>query len=76
MFSILAKRRLHWLGQVACMEDGRIPKDILLVNSPLAQDSLVDQLSGIKMSANATSGLAILNLPTLKPWLLTEMCGG
>ena len=47
-----------------------------MVNSPLAQDPLVDQLSGIKMSANATSGLAILHLPTLKPWLLTEMCGG
>ena len=47
-----------------------------MVNSPLAQDPLVDQLSGIKMSANATSGLAILHLPTLKPWLLTEMFGG
>ena len=47
-----------------------------MVNSPLAQDPLVDQLSGIKMSANATSGLAILHLPTLKPWLLTEMFSG
>ena len=44
-----------------------------MVNSPLAQDPLVDQLSGIKMSANATSGLAILHLPTFKPWLLTEV---
>ena len=28
-FSILAKRRLRWLGRVARMEDGRIPKDML-----------------------------------------------
>ena len=29
MFSILAKRRLRWLGHVARMENGRIPKDTL-----------------------------------------------
>ena len=29
MFSILAKRRLRWLGHVARSEDGRIPKDML-----------------------------------------------
>ena len=29
MFTILAQRRLRWLGHVCRMEDGRIPKDIL-----------------------------------------------
>ena len=29
MFSLLAKRRLCWLGHVARMEDGKIPKDML-----------------------------------------------
>lgn len=29
MFSILSQRRLHWLGHVCRMDDGRIQKDIL-----------------------------------------------
>ena len=29
MFTLLRQRRLRWLGHVYCMEDGRIPKDIL-----------------------------------------------
>ncbi|XP_036407648.1 uncharacterized protein LOC118793535 [Megalops cyprinoides] len=29
MFTLLRQRRLGWLGHVHCMEDGRIPKDIL-----------------------------------------------
>ena len=29
MYSLLSQRRLHWLGQVWRMEDGRLPKDIL-----------------------------------------------
>ena len=29
MFTLLRQHRLHWLGHVYCMEDGRIPKDIL-----------------------------------------------
>ena len=29
MFALLTQRRLRWLGHVRCMEDGRIPKDLL-----------------------------------------------
>ena len=29
MYSLLSQRRLRWLGQVARMDDGRIPKDLL-----------------------------------------------
>ena len=29
IFAMLTKRRLRWLGHVTCMDDGRIPKDIL-----------------------------------------------
>ena len=27
--SLLMKRRLRWIGHVRCMDDGRIPKDIM-----------------------------------------------
>lgn len=27
MFALLKQRRLHWLGHVSSIEDGRIPKD-------------------------------------------------
>ena len=29
MYSLLRQRRMHWIGHVRRMEDGRIPKDIL-----------------------------------------------
>ena len=29
MHSLLSQRRLRWLGHIRCMEDGRLPKDIL-----------------------------------------------
>ena len=29
MYALLTKRRLHWLGRVTRMHDGRLPKDIL-----------------------------------------------
>ena len=29
MFALLSQRRLHWLGHVWCIEDGRIPKNVL-----------------------------------------------
>ena len=29
LYSVMAKRRLRWLGHVSRMEDGRIPKDLL-----------------------------------------------
>ena len=29
MYSLLKQRRMHWLGHVVRMEDGRIPKDLL-----------------------------------------------
>ena len=29
MYALLTKRRLRWLGHVARMQDGRLPKDIL-----------------------------------------------
>ena len=28
MFALLKQRRLHWLGHVSSIEDGRIPKDM------------------------------------------------
>ena len=29
MFSLLKQRRMRWMGHVCCMENGRIPKDLL-----------------------------------------------
>lgn len=35
VFALLSQRRLRWLGHASRMEDGRIPKDILLASLPL-----------------------------------------
>ncbi|XP_067029779.1 uncharacterized protein [Acropora muricata] len=29
MYTLLRQRIMHWIGHLRCMEDGRIPKDIL-----------------------------------------------
>ena len=33
MYTLLRQRRMCWIGHVRCMEDGRIPKDILYCTS-------------------------------------------
>ena len=76
MFNMLAKRRLRWLGHVARMEDGRIPKDMLygeLATGSRPAGRPTRRYKGVCKRDLRAGDIAP---PTLKPWLLTEMCGG
>ena len=54
MYTFLRQRRLRWLGHTHRMADGRIPKDLFMVNSQQGQEVEVDLNFDSRMSASVT----------------------